>query len=369
MKRILSLLFCLLASSAYGQHLDGLPVQGTGRTPAMNSTSILQLCVGSTTTGVPGRCTPARTTIGGLFTTPVSPMTLYSWTTATRPASPAAGMMGWNTDYPTIEVWSGTVWQTPSAFLGGNVPNATNFQAAGTGLTVNHNARVSGNLTVIGTLSSSGGGTFGGNWSGALNLTGAGTALTVPNNASLGSLTAGSVGTGTINVSAGGGLGGVFSASGWPVSCAGLADGTLWNDGGTVKICSGGGGPFSITNILLSTTNFVPPAAYTASAGITLSNGGPTDPSMISLSTTLGGCTPVNGADNGSFSFTPGSWTLNGPAAPGTYQVCLLASVPGASNTPWGKPFTITGAPPGPCSNMLDFTDGCNSQYLFTGVL
>lgn len=35
-----------------------------------------------------------------------------SWTTATRPASPITGQIGYNTDLGNLEYYSGTSWQS-----------------------------------------------------------------------------------------------------------------------------------------------------------------------------------------------------------------------------------------------------------------
>ena len=44
----------------------------------------------------------------------VAASTPPSWTTATRPASPAAGQQGWNTTLLVLEVWNGVAWQAVS---------------------------------------------------------------------------------------------------------------------------------------------------------------------------------------------------------------------------------------------------------------
>jgi hypothetical protein len=41
-------------------------------------------------------------------------VTYPSWTTATRPASPTAGQMGYNTTYGGIELYNGSAWTTMS---------------------------------------------------------------------------------------------------------------------------------------------------------------------------------------------------------------------------------------------------------------
>tara|TARA_R110002126_G_C10345209_1_gene491155 strand:+ start:539 stop:688 length:150 start_codon:yes stop_codon:yes gene_type:complete len=41
----------------------------------------------------------------------VAASTPPSWTTATRPASPVVGQMGFNTTISAIDYWNGTTWQ------------------------------------------------------------------------------------------------------------------------------------------------------------------------------------------------------------------------------------------------------------------
>jgi hypothetical protein len=41
---------------------------------------------------------------------PTNGLTLVSWTTATRPASPSAGEMGFNTTLGRIEFYNGSSW-------------------------------------------------------------------------------------------------------------------------------------------------------------------------------------------------------------------------------------------------------------------
>jgi hypothetical protein len=48
---------------------------------------------------------------GSLFTS----SGLGYWTTATRPASPTTGQAGYNTNLLSLEFWNGTVWGTPSS--------------------------------------------------------------------------------------------------------------------------------------------------------------------------------------------------------------------------------------------------------------
>src|SRR6516225_1771283 len=64
----------------------------------------------------------------------------------------------------------------------------------------------------------------------------------------------------------------------------------------------------------------------------------------LSLSTTQGGCTATNGANNSSFAISGGNLVTNGTVAPGTYAVCILATQAGATNSPFGQAVTITGS-------------------------
>ena len=41
-----------------------------------------------------------------------SGITFPTWDTAGRPAAPAVGTMGWNTDLVSMENWNGTSWTT-----------------------------------------------------------------------------------------------------------------------------------------------------------------------------------------------------------------------------------------------------------------
>jgi hypothetical protein len=64
----------------------------------------------------------------------------------------------------------------------------------------------------------------------------------------------------------------------------------------------------------------------------------------LSLSTTQGGCTATNGANNSSFAISGSNLVTNGTVAPGTYAVCILATQAGATNSPFGQAATITGS-------------------------
>jgi hypothetical protein len=39
-------------------------------------------------------------------------ITSPTWTTATRPASPITGQIGWNSTLSSMEVYNGSAWQT-----------------------------------------------------------------------------------------------------------------------------------------------------------------------------------------------------------------------------------------------------------------
>lgn len=108
---------------------------------------------------------------------------------------------------------------------------------------------------------------------------------------------------------------------------------------------TGSAGTFTISNIMLSTLIFNSGTAYSATASATLGGAGTMSgqPTM-SLSTTATNCNTTNGANNGSFSFS--GFTLSGPSSGGPYSICVASAVPGATNTPLGKAFTITGVVP-----------------------
>jgi hypothetical protein len=63
----------------------------------------------------------------------------------------------------------------------------------------------------------------------------------------------------------------------------------------------------------------------------------------LSLSTTQGGCTAANGANNSSFAISGNNLITNGAVAPGTYAVCILATEASTSNSPVGQAVSITG--------------------------
>lgn len=77
-------------------------------------------------------------------------LNMPNWATTQRPASPVTGTMGFNTDLSALDVYNGSVWQNPSTFTGGSVPNATTFASSGTALAVTNNSTFGG-TTQLGT--------------------------------------------------------------------------------------------------------------------------------------------------------------------------------------------------------------------------
>lgn len=109
----------------------------------------------------------------------------------------------------------------------------------------------------------------------------------------------------------------------------------------------GSAGALQITGVSLSSIMFTAGSAYSATAQVGLSGSGTVNSQpTLSLSTTQGGCNSTNGAQNAQFSFS--GFTLNGPSSAGTYNICVLTTVAGASNSPLGNSFTITGQGSGP---------------------
>ena len=64
----------------------------------------------------------------------------------------------------------------------------------------------------------------------------------------------------------------------------------------------------------------------------------------VALSTTQGGCTSANGADNAKFQITGGTTlaTFIAGIAGGSYAVCYAVTQTGANNSPFGTPVTVT---------------------------
>jgi hypothetical protein len=107
------------------------------------------------------------------------------------------------------------------------------------------------------------------------------------------------------------------------------------------------GGPATISSISLSKSSFVggsPSGTVVGTINVAMSPSSPAFSGSLSLSTTQGGCTATNGANNSSFAISGSNLVTNGTVAPGTYAVCILATQAGATNSPFGHPATITGS-------------------------
>jgi hypothetical protein len=90
------------------------------------------------------------------------PILLSVWTTAGRPASPVAGMIGFNSDSATIE-WYGSDWTRPSAGGGGGGTSytfSTGLTNSSGTVTANISTGVSGGQTIIGSTSTNSGLTY-----------------------------------------------------------------------------------------------------------------------------------------------------------------------------------------------------------------
>jgi hypothetical protein len=102
----------------------------------------------------------------------------------------------------------------------------------------------------------------------------------------------------------------------------------------------------SISSISLSKSSFVggsPSGTVVATIIVEMTPSSPAFSGSLSLSTTQGGCTAANGANNSSFAISGNNLITNGVLAPGTYAVCFLATEASTSNTPVGQAVTITG--------------------------
>src|SRR6516165_3099694 len=103
----------------------------------------------------------------------------------------------------------------------------------------------------------------------------------------------------------------------------------------------------SISSVSLSNSSFVggsPSGTVVGAINVAMLPSSPAFSSSLSLSTTQGGCTTANGANNSSFAISGGNLVTNGTVAPGTYAVCILATQAGATNSPFGQAVTITGS-------------------------
>jgi hypothetical protein len=93
----------------------------------------------------------------------------------------------------------------------------------------------------------------------------------------------------------------------------------------------------SISSVSLSNASLVggsPSGTVVGTINVTMSPSSPAFSGSLSLSTTKGGCTANNGANNSSSAFSGNKLITNGTVAPGTYAVCILATEASASNSP-----------------------------------
>ena len=101
----------------------------------------------------------------------------------------------------------------------------------------------------------------------------------------------------------------------------------------------------SISSVSLSNGSFLggsPSGTIVGAINVTMSPSSPAFSGSLSLSTTQGGCTATNGANNSSFAISGRKLVTNGTVPPGTYAVCILATQAGATNSPFGRALTIT---------------------------
>jgi hypothetical protein len=101
----------------------------------------------------------------------------------------------------------------------------------------------------------------------------------------------------------------------------------------------------SISSVSLSNSSFVggsPSGTVVGAINVAMLPSSPAFSSSLSLSTTQGGCTTANGANNSSFAISGSNLVTNGTVAPGTYAICILATEAGATNSPFGQAATIT---------------------------
>src|SRR5215831_9948934 len=101
----------------------------------------------------------------------------------------------------------------------------------------------------------------------------------------------------------------------------------------------------SISSISLSNSSVVggsPSGTVVGTINVAMSPSSPAFSGSLALSTTQGGCTATNGANNSSFAISGNNLVTNGTVAPGSYAVCILATQAGATNSPSGQAETIT---------------------------
>jgi hypothetical protein len=101
----------------------------------------------------------------------------------------------------------------------------------------------------------------------------------------------------------------------------------------------------AISSVSLSKSSFVggsPSGTVVGTINVAVSPSSPPFSGSLSLSTTQGGCTATNGANNSSFAISGNNLVTNGTIAPGSYAVCILATQAGATNSPFGQAKTVT---------------------------
>jgi hypothetical protein len=114
----------------------------------------------------------------------------------------------------------------------------------------------------------------------------------------------------------------------------------------------------SISSVSLSNASFVgdsPSGTAVGTINVKMSPSSPAFSGSLSLSTTKGGCTPTNGANNSSFAFSGNKLITNGTVVPGIYAVCILATEASASNSPVGQAEKLT-------ANSTNITIGETNQ-------
>src|SRR6516162_8994730 len=104
-------------------------------------------------------------------------------------------------------------------------------------------------------------------------------------------------------------------------------------------------GSQSISSVSLSNSSVVggsPSGTVVGTIKVAMSPSSPAFSGSFSLSTTQGGCTATNGANNSSFAISANNLVTNGTVAPGSYAVCILTTQAGATKSPLGQALTIT---------------------------